>query len=332
MEVSRLHRINPALILTAAGGSFALFAVADKLLGLINQPLYLSTLAYASLLLAVIWTSWRGIRVNRVRFLRLSVYATSLLLVALTATFVFAIRWSSDPTSLLLLSQLKQGDAYLADGRKDDALLVYRSAYQRFPNSFPVLMRLGAANYQLFDYTHAERYFSRAVEVAPPGSRWRALNDLGQTYWKLKRPEKAIELYEQAHDEGGMPTTADVLTEWHYRLGWAYFDLGNYDLAIQHYQAVAQAGGKYASASYYNIACALCQRIRHTKDPAERTALIAQAVDNLRLTWTASGDNDDEKDALRRGLFGPKADRDPELAPLLGTPQLAALIRELRGP
>ncbi|MCC2669541.1 MAG: hypothetical protein K0Q72_2012, partial [Armatimonadetes bacterium] len=258
MQANWPRRVSPPAALAASGASFAVLAVMDKVFGLVHRPLHLATLAYALFCSLLIWSWARGIRWKQTRLLRVSAYAALLILNVLTALYVVAWRVSADPTPVVLQAELERGDALLEQGDKDKALILYREASKRYPDSFQVLMRLGAVNYQIGDFERAKKHFSRAVETAPRDSRWRALNDLGQTYWKLHDPEQAIELYEQARQEG-IPKSE--LTEWHYRLGWAYFDARDLDAAIEHYRAVADVGEQYAAASYYNIACALAQQV-----------------------------------------------------------------------
>ncbi|MFN3648783.1 MAG: tetratricopeptide repeat protein [Armatimonadota bacterium] len=319
-------RTVPPLVLGALGAVLALLAALDKLFGLVQRPLFLATLAYASLFGLVAWAFLRGIQLRPARLFRLSLYAAALLLLVLTSAYVFAWRLSADPTPVILQRELSQARALVDAGELDRAHLIYREAYRRFPNSFPVLMGLGAVTYQTTDYDRARRYYERALAVAPPESRWRALNDLGQTLWKLKRPEEAIELYLQA-EKAGMPRSERI--EWHYRLAWAYFDLDEYDLAIHHYLQVAEAGGKYAAASYYNAACAQAQKLEQTSDPEERAELAEAAVENLRRSWQTA-ESAEERQDLRAGVFGTGEERDPDLEPLRGTPALTQLARELQ--
>lgn len=326
MAARTCQGLSAPVVLAFAGAGFASLAVVDKIVGLVHHPVHLATVAYACLLGLLGWSSWRGIHVPRARLVRLSVYAATLLLVVLTAAYVFALRLSADPIPVLAWSELHRADDLLSDGKKDDAFLIYKNAYRQFPDSFPVLMRMGAVNYQLSDFERAQKFYARALEVAPTRSRWRALNDLGQTYWKLNHPETAIDYYFQARD-AGIPESEMI--DWHYRLAWAYFDEQNYDAAVDHYLTVARAGEKYAAASYYNAACAQARKLQATRDPHARSELIRQAVDNLRSAWKATTDPA-EKEALVAGLSGSKEARDPDLAPLAGTQELAALLREIR--
>ena len=326
MQANWPRRVYPPVALAASGASFAVLAVVDKVFGLVHRPLHLATLAYAFFCSLLIWAWARGIHFRRSRLLRVSAYAALLILNVLTALYVFAWRVSADPTPVVLQSELERGDALLEKGEKDDAHLIYRKAAERYPNSFQVLMRLGAVNYQIADFERARKYFARAVDTAPHDSKWRALNDLGQTYWKLHQPEQAIELYEQARKEG-IPQSE--LTEWHYRLGWAYFDARDLDAAIEHYRAVADVGEQYAAASYYNIACALSQKVAAAKG-MRREELTREAVDSLRHAWSAINTTE-ERQALRTGLLGNPEERDPELAPLRGTPELKQFLIEIRG-
>lgn len=327
MQAHWPRRLYPPLALAASGTSLAVLAVVDKVFGLIHHPLHLATMAYAALLSLLAWAWYRGIHVQPARLLRLSAYWAFLILNVLTGLYVFAWRVSADPTPVVLQAELDRADQMLSAGDKDGAHLLYRDASQRYPDSFPVMMRMGAVNYQTADFERAKKFFSRALELAPRDSRWRALNDLGQTYWKLQQPEEAIDLYEQARREG-LPDSE--LIEWHYRLGWAYFDARNLDAAIEHYREVARAGEKYAAASYYNIACALAQKVSKTPPGAVKQALTADAVDSLRHAWSAIN-TPEEQQALRAGLLGNSSQRDPELAPLRGSRELNDFLHDLRG-
>ena len=328
MQAHWPRRLYAPLALAASGAVFGVLAVVDKIYGLVQRPLHLATLAYALLSALLLWACLRGIQVKPSRLLRLSLYAGFLLLNVLTAAYVLAWRLSADPTPVLLQTQLNEGDALLEAGEKDAAHLVYREAGRRFPNSFHALMRLGAVNYQVGDYPRSQKYFTRALQSAPADSRWRALNDLGQTYWKLQQPEEAIQLYEQARVEG-MPNDPAVLVEWHYRLAWAYFDIKDYDAAIKHYEAVARAEQKYVAASYYNAACAQAQKVKQIADPRQREAMRRDAVASLERAWMATT-SWREMQVLREGIMGSADQRDPELQPLRSAPEFVAFVRKLQ--
>lgn len=323
--------MSAPLALATAGAVFGVFAVADKLFGLVQRPMHLALVAYVFFFALLLWASVRGVPRSQpqARPLRLSGYAAFLIINVLTAGFVLAWKRWGDPTPVMLQSRLAEGDALLAAGDKDGAHLVYRDALKRYPNLYSVLMRMGSVNYQTGDYEKAERYFQKALQTAPGDFRWQVLNYLGQSCWKLKRPEEAIAYYEQAR-EAGLPMQGPAAIEWHYLLGWAYFDVKNYDAAIFHYGEVAAAGEKYAAASYYNMACAEAQKARLSRDAAEKRRLVRDAVDNLRRAWRATT-SQQELQALREGLVGTKEQRDPELEPLQGAEELTAFLREVRG-
>lgn len=313
------------MLLALSGGAAALLAAADMVFGLVHRPLLLATVAYACLTGLLVFAVLQRGRDRQAR-LRPTRYSAAVLFLLLTASFACAWRIGSDSTPLVVARELARGDALLAAGDLDGAFLAYLEADRRHPGSLRTLWSLGAVNYRLGDYERARRYFTRALEKAPPSSRWRGLVDLGQTYWKLRRPEVAIEYYHEARG-AGLPESE--LVEWHYRLAWAYFDARDFEAAARHYDAVARAGGKYVAASHYNIACALAQQLESAPEQSRRE-LVAQAVERLRRARDTA--DAAEAEAFRLGIAGPPHELDPELAPLQAYEEFRAFARELAGP
>src|SRR5688500_12916901 len=116
MQVHWSHRLYAPLALAFFGVSSAVLAAVDKLFGLVQHPLHLATVSYASLCLLIAWVSIRGIQLRPARLLRLSVYAGILCGTLLTAAYVFAYRVSADPTPLVLRAALDRGDLLLEEG------------------------------------------------------------------------------------------------------------------------------------------------------------------------------------------------------------------------
>lgn len=313
-------------ILTAVAAVCVFVAAVDKAFGIFQQPLLFATVAYAALFALLVWALTRGLHLGRPAPRKVSVFGGVLLLNLLTAGYVFAWKnLSSNSTPVIIEQVLDKGDAFYDEGMSDDAYAQYKEALKRSPRSFPALMRMGMVSYHMSDFERAKRFFERALEVAPPELRWRALNDLGQTMWKLGEPERAIELYQQA-ERANMPVSERI--EWHYRLAWAYFDIQDFDAAIEHYGVVAEAGQKYAAASHYNIACALSKKLALTSDPGKRSLFAQEAVESLRAAMSVTSDKSDRA-ALRGGLIGPPEERDPDLAPLAVYPEYRAFVRSL---
>jgi tetratricopeptide (TPR) repeat protein len=313
-------------VLTGAAAVCIFLAGVDKALGVFQQPLLFATGAYASLFALLVWALTQGLHLGRPTPRKVSVFGAILLLNLLTAGYVFAWKkLSSNSTPLVVEQVLDRGDTLYDEGFSDDAYAQYKEALQRSPRSFPALMRMGMVTYHMSDFERARRYFERALEVAPAELRWRALNDLGQTHWKLGDPEEAIALYQQA-EKASMPESERI--EWHYRLAWAYFDIQNYDAAIEHYRVVAEAGQKYAAAAYYNIACALAKKLVLAADPKTKSDYALEAVGSLRAAMSVTYEKTD-RDALRGGLIGPPEERDPDLAPLVVYPEYRAFVRAL---
>lgn len=320
-----------AIAFLTGGCILAAAAFLDKYFGLVRQPLLLATLSVLVLGGLVGLMTLRGLRRASGLGSRIAPFAGLLLLNGLAAGYVWAWRQGlPDPTPVVLQRELDEGDALLREGREDEAALIYQTALRRYPRSFGVLIRMGSVNYRIGFYDRAERYFARALEVAPRERRWEALKNLGQTYWKQRKPELAIEYCERAREEG-LPDSGPDLIEWHYLLGWAYFDVRNYDRAIEHYRAVALAGKKYAEASYYNVACAQAQKLASLPPGESRERLVREAVENLKQAWALTTDPE-EKAALREGLAGTPDQLDPELEPLRASAAYRAFVRGLPAP
>lgn len=323
-ESGRLARLRARWLL---GASLLLgaAAAADKSWGWWGQPALLVLAASFPLYLALFlwWAGALAARPGRVR--RLSSYAAFLLINLLTAGCVVAFRAAADSTPLVVQARVNEAVALLEKGRPEEAYLVYAQIRSRSPRSFQVQMGLGAAAYQMGDYERAREHFARALKLAPDESRWRALNDLGQAQWKSGDARAALESYNRARS---MQMPESELLEWHYRMGWAAFDAGRLEEAIEHYRWVAERGGKYSAASLYNIACAQAVQVSQAS-PQKQQALVAAAVENLRRAWSASAPGP-ERDALRRGVLGSPDERDPELEPLRDFPRFHRFLAELR--
>lgn len=323
-----VHGRRPRLpyVLAGIAAVSILIAGVDKTFGVFQHPLLFATIAYLALFALLVWALTQGLHLGRPTPRRLSVVGGILMLNLLTAGYVYAWKQLSvDSTPLMVQRDMDRGDSFYDAGFSDDAYALYKEALRRSPRSFPALMRMGMVTYHMSDFEHARRYFERALEVAPPNLRWRAMNDLGQSLWKLGEPERAIDLYQQA-DRAGMPESERI--EWHYRLAWAYFDVQDFDAAIEHYGVVAEAGEKYAAAAYYNIACALSKKIGRSPDPKRKSEFAREAVDSLQSAMRITVGSGDRA-ALRGGLTGPPEERDPDLAPLGAFPEYRAFVRSL---
>jgi len=303
--------------LLALALALALGAAADKLVGVIGAPSVLALAAYLGAGTALLrWPRWRApLRLGAV--------------LALTLAILLAWRALADPTPLTLWRELHAGDALLEANRRDDAMLRYRRAEQRAPHNPHVLIRLGAGYYRLGDYARAARAYERALHEArpplAPRHRWRIWIDLGQTYWKLGRASDALRAYQEAI-RLGIPASERPLMD--YRLAGAYFDLRDFDRSIEHYQRVAAAGGEYAAASLYNIACAYAQK--YASAPQDRRpAYLRAALDSLRLAWERATDPADRETFLDALVGGPD-DLDHELDPIRPTPEMEAFLATLR--
>lgn len=124
----------------------------------------------------------------------------------------------------LLYGHLSAGNAYMEEGKLDDAISAYQQALKIAPNNLNAHMNLGIAyqKKELWDQAIAE--YEKTIQLAPDLTA--AHNNLGLTYWKKGQHKEAIAELEKTLSLE--PDKADG----HANLGLVYLSQGTLSEAI----------------------------------------------------------------------------------------------------
>lgn len=90
----------------------------------------------------------------------------------------------------------KLANAYLREGRADDALALLRPLESAFPKQYEVVAGLGFALFIKGDFEHAVSYLDRAREIRPPDTN--LLNAAGDSHQRLGQVEQAKDAYQRS--------------------------------------------------------------------------------------------------------------------------------------
>ena len=77
---------------------------------------------------------------------------------------------------------VKQGQKLNSEGRHDEALKLYRQALEKSPNSYEAHQESGVALDLKGDYAAARQHLQKAIDVAPPDQKNRALRVMAFSY------------------------------------------------------------------------------------------------------------------------------------------------------
>jgi superkiller protein 3 len=124
-------------------------------------------------------------------------------------------------------------------GFVDDAAKYYAIALSINP-TFACHLSMAVASYKNGNYTLAERYISRAGQIAEEDAE--SLNNLGHAYYKMARIDEAIDCYNKAIEYD------DEYSMAHYNLGVVLAKAGKVNDAIQSYLNVRDTDEYYVPA------------------------------------------------------------------------------------
>jgi tetratricopeptide (TPR) repeat protein len=95
---------------------------------------------------------------------------------------------------------LKQGQKLNSEGKQDQALRLYTQVLEISPNSYEAHLESGVALDLKGDYAAAREHLKKAIEVAPPGQKNRALRVMAVSYAFESNSDEAEKYEKQVFD------------------------------------------------------------------------------------------------------------------------------------
>ena len=95
---------------------------------------------------------------------------------------------------------LKQGQKLNSEGKHDEALKLYEQVLEKSPNSYEAHLQSGIALDLKGDYTAGREHLKKAIELAPPDQRNRALRTMAVSYAFESNAREAEKYEKQAFD------------------------------------------------------------------------------------------------------------------------------------
>lgn len=104
------------------------------------------------------------------------------------------------PSSNDVEALVKQGRKLNDEGKQNEALKLYKQALEKSPNSYQAHLESGVALDLKGDYTAAREHLKKAIEVAPPDQKNRALRTMAFSYAFEGKASEAEKYEKQAFD------------------------------------------------------------------------------------------------------------------------------------
>jgi tetratricopeptide (TPR) repeat protein len=95
---------------------------------------------------------------------------------------------------------VKQGQKLNSEGKHDEALKLYKQALEKSPNSYQAHLESGVALDLKGDYAAARKHLQKAIDVAPPDQKNRALRVMALSYVFEGNAAEAEKYEKQAFD------------------------------------------------------------------------------------------------------------------------------------
>jgi tetratricopeptide (TPR) repeat protein len=95
---------------------------------------------------------------------------------------------------------IKQGQKLAEEGKHDEALALYRKALEANPDSYDAHLATGIALDLKGDYAEARQHIAKAIELASPEQKGRALRTMGMAYAFVCQPQESERHHKQAFD------------------------------------------------------------------------------------------------------------------------------------
>lgn len=133
-------------------------------------------------------------------------------------------------------SLIQQARKLNAEGKQAEAVALYRQALAASPDSFEANLGAGVALDLEGNYAEARRYFSAAIDKAPPQSRAQALRSMAMSYAFEGKASEAEKFEKQVFDSQIAEKNFIAAAETADELARVYLESGNLDKAYEWYQ------------------------------------------------------------------------------------------------
>lgn len=120
------------------------------------------------------------------------------LAVVLLATTAFSQETPATPADAN--DPVKQGQKLTEEGKYDEALALYRKALEANPDSYDAHLARGITLDLKGDYAEARQHLAKAIELASPEQKGRALRTMGMAYAFVCQPQESEKHHKQAFD------------------------------------------------------------------------------------------------------------------------------------
>ena len=123
-----------------------------------------------------------------------------LLSVLLLANTVLSQQPATTPPAADPPDLVKQGRKLSDEGKYDEALTLFRRELQAKPDSYDANLAMGATLDLKGEYDEARKHIAKAIELAPPEQKSRALRTMGIAYAFVCQTKEAEKYHKQAFD------------------------------------------------------------------------------------------------------------------------------------
>jgi tetratricopeptide (TPR) repeat protein len=141
-----------------------------------------------------------------------------------------------------LKAALKEGNVLYVEGRYDEAIQVYQSIIDEYPDVYVIYMNIGNAYFVMEKYDEAEAAYMKVLEQDPDNND--AKLAVGNCYQNRGNSEKALEWYNQIEFENIKDPT--VL----YNIGTNFYNLAKFEDALKYYQRAVELKEDFADGLY----------------------------------------------------------------------------------
>ena len=141
-----------------------------------------------------------------------------------------------------LRKELQSGDTLYDEEKYEEAIQVYNSIVEKFPEAHILYRNIGNCYFRMEDYEKAEEFYLKVLEKEPDDHE--ALLGIGNTYANRDQNDKALEWYNKIDFE----KISDHMVL--YNIGSNFYQQGKHQEALKYYRKAVQLKGDFLDALY----------------------------------------------------------------------------------